>query len=54
MSHPGDMKKNPPRIGQWDEQIRCQYEPMLPGCHHLPAPYTYRTEFGTDDPASPI
>lgn len=32
-------------------KFRRQYEPMLPGCHHLPAPYTYRNEFGTDDPA---
>ncbi|MDT0683051.1 aminotransferase class III-fold pyridoxal phosphate-dependent enzyme [Roseicyclus sp. F158] len=33
-------------------KFRRQYEPMLPGCHHLPAPYPYRNEFGTDDPAA--
>ena len=25
-----------------NSNFRTQYEPMLPGCHHIPAPYTYR------------
>ncbi len=32
-------------------KFRRQYEPMLPGCHHLPAPYTYRNEFDSEDAA---
>ena len=31
--------------------FRTQYEPLLPGCHHIPAPYTYRNPFGETDPA---
>ncbi|OIQ38167.1 MAG: aspartate aminotransferase family protein [Roseobacter sp. MedPE-SW] len=31
--------------------FRTQYEPLLPGCHHLPAPYTYRNPFNESDPA---
>ena len=27
-----------------------QYEPLLPGCHHIPAPYTYRNPFNESDP----
>ncbi|PQO22523.1 aspartate aminotransferase family protein [Rhodobacteraceae bacterium WD3A24] len=30
--------------------FRTQYEPLLPGCHHLPAPYTYRNPFDEEDP----
>ncbi len=30
--------------------FRAQYEPMLPGCHHIPAPYTYRNPFNESDP----
>lgn len=31
--------------------FRTQYEPMLPGCFHVPAPYTYRNPFDESDPA---
>ena len=31
--------------------FRTQYEPLLPGCHHIPAPYTYRNPFDETDPA---
>ncbi|UWQ18783.1 aminotransferase class III-fold pyridoxal phosphate-dependent enzyme [Jannaschia sp. M317] len=31
-------------------QFREPYEPMLPGCFHVPAPYPYRNPFGEDDP----
>lgn len=31
--------------------FRRNYEPMLSGCHHLPAPYPYRNDFGTEDGA---
>ena len=34
-----------------NNRFRKAYEPLLPGCHHLPAPYLYRNAFGTDDPA---
>ena len=30
--------------------FRTAYEPLLPGCHHIPAPYTYRNPFGETDP----
>jgi adenosylmethionine-8-amino-7-oxononanoate aminotransferase len=30
--------------------FRAAYEPLLPGCFHVPAPYTYRNPFGEDDP----
>lgn len=30
--------------------FRTQYEPLLPGCHHIPAPYTYRNPFNEADP----
>ncbi|MGB3553251.1 MAG: aminotransferase class III-fold pyridoxal phosphate-dependent enzyme [Jannaschia sp.] len=30
--------------------FRESYEPLLPGCFHIPAPYTYRNPFGEDDP----
>lgn len=31
--------------------FRTPYEPLLPGCFHIPAPYTYRNPFNEDDPA---
>ena len=31
--------------------FRTQYEPLLPGCFHVPAPYTYRNPFNESDPA---
>lgn len=30
--------------------FRTQYEPLMPGCHHTPSPYTYRNPFGETDP----
>ncbi|PSL17885.1 aspartate aminotransferase family protein [Shimia abyssi] len=30
--------------------FRTQYEPLLPGCHHIPAPLTYRNPFNETDP----
>jgi adenosylmethionine-8-amino-7-oxononanoate aminotransferase len=30
--------------------FRTMYEPLLPGCHHIPAPYTYRNPFNETDP----
>ena len=32
--------------------FRRNYEPLLPGVFHLPAPYTYRNPFGTSDGAA--
>ncbi|MEL6233600.1 MAG: aminotransferase class III-fold pyridoxal phosphate-dependent enzyme, partial [Pseudomonadota bacterium] len=32
-------------------RFRTSYEPLLPGCHHIPAPYTYRNPFNESDPA---
>lgn len=29
--------------------LRRSYEPLLPGCFHVPAPYLYRNQFGVDD-----
>ena len=29
---------------------RAPYEPLLPGCVHVPSPYAYRNPFGEDDP----
>lgn len=29
--------------------FRRNYEPLLPGVHHIPAPWTYRNPFGTED-----
>jgi len=29
--------------------FRSQYEPLLPGCHHIPALYTYRNPFNESD-----
>lgn len=31
--------------------FRTQYEPLLAGCFHIPAPYTYRNPFNETDPA---
>jgi len=31
--------------------FREAYEPLLPGCFHIPAPYTYRNPFNETDPA---
>ncbi|MDD9909408.1 MAG: aspartate aminotransferase family protein [Ahrensia sp.] len=31
--------------------FRRNYEPLLPGCHHIPSPYLYRNPFGESDPA---
>ncbi|WGW04111.1 aminotransferase class III-fold pyridoxal phosphate-dependent enzyme [Tropicibacter oceani] len=31
--------------------FRNAYEPLLPGCFHIPAPYTYRNPFDETDPA---
>lgn len=31
--------------------FRRQYEPLLPGVYHLPAPWTYRNPFGTENGA---
>ncbi len=30
--------------------FRTAYEPLLPGCYHIPAPYTYRNPFNESDP----
>ena len=30
--------------------FRTQYEPLLPGCFHVPAPYTFRNPFDETDP----
>ena len=30
--------------------FRTAYEPLLPGCFHIPAPYTYRNPFDETDP----
>lgn len=30
--------------------FRTQYEPLMPGCYHTPAPYTYRNPFNETDP----
>ena len=31
--------------------FRTAYEPLLPGCYHIPAPYTYRNPFNETNPA---
>ncbi len=31
--------------------FRSAYEPLLAGCHHIPAPWTYRNPFNESDPA---
>ncbi|MGR3793717.1 aminotransferase class III-fold pyridoxal phosphate-dependent enzyme [Vannielia sp. SX4] len=30
--------------------FRTQYEPLMAGCYHIPAPYTYRNPFNETDP----
>ena len=35
-----------------NNRFRTAYEPLLPGCFHLPAPYTYRNPFDETDPAA--
>ncbi len=30
--------------------FRIAYEPLMPGCYHIPAPYTYRNPFKETDP----
>lgn len=32
-----------------NQNFRRPYEPLLPGCFHIAAPWTYRNPFGTDD-----
>jgi adenosylmethionine-8-amino-7-oxononanoate aminotransferase len=32
-------------------RFRTAYEPLLPGCYHLPSPYSYRNPFNESDPA---
>ena len=34
-----------------NSNFRTMYEPLLPGCFHIPAPYTYRNPFNESDPA---
>ena len=34
-----------------NNKFRTAYEPLLPGCRHLPAPYPYRNPFNESDPA---
>jgi putrescine---pyruvate transaminase len=34
-----------------NNRFRTAYEPLLPGCFHIPAPYTYRNLFDESDPA---
>ncbi len=34
-----------------NSNFRVQYEPLLPGCFHIPAPYAYRNPFNETDPA---
>lgn len=33
-----------------NNRFRINYEPLLPGCYHLPSPYTYRNPFNETDP----
>ncbi|MFN9776075.1 MAG: aminotransferase class III-fold pyridoxal phosphate-dependent enzyme, partial [Burkholderiales bacterium] len=33
-----------------NDRFRRPYEPLLPGCFHVPFPWTYRNAFGEDDP----
>ena len=30
--------------------FRTMYEPLMPGCYHIPSPYTYRNPFNETDP----
>lgn len=34
-----------------NNRFRASYEPLLPGCFHIPAPYPYRNPFNENDPA---
>jgi len=34
-----------------NNRFRIGYEPLLPGCFHLPSPYAYRNPFNETDPA---
>ncbi|CUH51195.1 aminotransferase class III-fold pyridoxal phosphate-dependent enzyme [Shimia marina] len=34
-----------------NNRFRINYEPLLPGCFHLPSPYSYRNPFHETDPA---
>ena len=34
-----------------NNRFRINYEPLMPGCFHLPSPYTYRNPFHETDPA---
>lgn len=34
-----------------NNRFRINYEPLMPGCFHLPSPYTYRNPFNETDPA---
>ncbi|SEO85023.1 hypothetical protein SAMN04490248_1148 [Salinihabitans flavidus] len=34
-----------------NNRFRINYEPLLPGCFHMPSPYTYRNPFDETDPA---
>jgi len=34
-----------------NNRFRINYEPLMPGCFHLPSPYPYRNPFGEVDPA---
>ncbi|MBT7907178.1 MAG: aminotransferase class III-fold pyridoxal phosphate-dependent enzyme [Marinovum sp.] len=34
-----------------NNRFRINYEPLLPGCFHLPSPYPYRNPYGETDPA---
>jgi len=33
-----------------NNRFRITYEPLLPGCYHLPSPYTYRNPYDETDP----
>ncbi|WP_108859826.1 aminotransferase class III-fold pyridoxal phosphate-dependent enzyme [Ruegeria sp. Alg231-54] len=33
-----------------NQKFRAAYEPMMPGCFHVPAPWTYRNPFDETDP----
>ena len=35
-----------------NNRFRINYEPLMPGCFHLPSPYTYRNPFDETDPAA--
>lgn len=34
-----------------NNRFRINYEPLMPGCFHMPSPYTYRNPFNETDPA---